>query len=224
MSLLNTKSGYTTPWHCAVALLTNGDWVSAPKGEFENDPRLELVHEEGRPSYFRETKQKAGALTISETSAKYLQPPKRITSGYSSPSVASGSSGYSTPSFNSPNLASEKDSTAAAPVISSESGPIPIKYGKRLLPQIIDAMAVSEPKRTVFSLATVTGSTLQLRHISAYQFSRAIDKTAWFLHNHLGTRSSIQPVGYIGPHDLRHVLLTYGCVKAGYAVSLLLPH
>lgn len=54
MSLLNTKTGYTTPWHCSVAVMADGEWVSAPMGDFKKDPRFELVSENGRPSYFRE--------------------------------------------------------------------------------------------------------------------------------------------------------------------------
>jgi ATP-binding cassette subfamily G (WHITE) protein 2 (PDR) len=59
MSLLDTKTGFTTPWHCSVALMADGGWISAPKGDFEKDPKLEVVYEDGRPSYFRE---KAGEL------------------------------------------------------------------------------------------------------------------------------------------------------------------
>lgn len=54
MSLLNTKTGYTTPWHCSVALQADGEWTSAPKGDFEEMPRMKVVEENGRPSYFRE--------------------------------------------------------------------------------------------------------------------------------------------------------------------------
>lgn len=54
MSLLNTKTGFTTPWHCSVALMEDGEWVSAPMGDFEDDPNLEVVHEDGRPSHFQE--------------------------------------------------------------------------------------------------------------------------------------------------------------------------
>ncbi|KAI8937884.1 hypothetical protein NX059_005571 [Plenodomus lindquistii] len=54
MSLLNTKTGYTTPWHCCVALMADGEWISAPMGDFQKDPRFEVVHENGRPTYFRE--------------------------------------------------------------------------------------------------------------------------------------------------------------------------
>lgn len=52
MSLLNTKSGFTTPWHCSVALLDDGEWISATMVDFKKDPTLEIVYEDGRPSYF----------------------------------------------------------------------------------------------------------------------------------------------------------------------------
>ncbi|KAG5788460.1 hypothetical protein H9Q69_012483 [Fusarium xylarioides] len=54
LSLLHTKTGYTTPWHCCVALMANGEWLSAPMGDFQDDPRFDVVYEDGRPSYFRE--------------------------------------------------------------------------------------------------------------------------------------------------------------------------
>ncbi|GAB0138183.1 hypothetical protein EsDP_00006426 [Epichloe bromicola] len=54
ISLLNTKSGFTTPWHCSVALMADGEWLSALMSDFKADPLLELVEEDGRPSYFRE--------------------------------------------------------------------------------------------------------------------------------------------------------------------------
>ncbi|KAI7764055.1 hypothetical protein LZL87_006437 [Fusarium oxysporum] len=54
MSLLNTKTGFTTPWHCCVALTATGEWTSAPKGEYLKDPNMKIIHENGRPSYFQE--------------------------------------------------------------------------------------------------------------------------------------------------------------------------
>lgn len=61
MSLLNTRTGYTTPWHCSVALMADGEWISAPMGDFQKDPRFEVVHENGRPSYFFETSNETGS-------------------------------------------------------------------------------------------------------------------------------------------------------------------
>ncbi|RMJ02431.1 hypothetical protein CDV36_015298 [Fusarium kuroshium] len=54
ISLLNTKTGFTTPWHCSVALMADGEWLSALMSDFKADRLLELVEEDGRPSYFRE--------------------------------------------------------------------------------------------------------------------------------------------------------------------------
>ena len=56
MSLLNTKTGYTTPWHCSVALMADGEWISGTMGDFKQNPRMEIVYEDDRPSYFQETK------------------------------------------------------------------------------------------------------------------------------------------------------------------------
>lgn len=54
VSLLQTTTTYTTPWHCAVAFRADGTVTSAPMIDFLNDPNFELVYEGKRPSYFRE--------------------------------------------------------------------------------------------------------------------------------------------------------------------------
>ncbi|KAK6225519.1 pyoverdine dityrosine biosynthesis [Colletotrichum tabaci] len=54
ISPLPTTSYYTTPWHCSIAFDLNGAVTTGPRSDFENDPKYELVHEDGRPSYFRE--------------------------------------------------------------------------------------------------------------------------------------------------------------------------
>ncbi|TKW52762.1 Spore wall maturation protein DIT1 [Colletotrichum tanaceti] len=54
ISPLPAASHYTTPWHCSIAFDLSGAVTTGPRSDFENDPRYELVHERGRPSYFRE--------------------------------------------------------------------------------------------------------------------------------------------------------------------------
>ncbi|KAF7556944.1 hypothetical protein G7Z17_g989 [Cylindrodendrum hubeiense] len=249
ISLLNTKTGFTTPWHCSVAQLADGEWISAPMGEFDKDDRLELVYADGRPSYFKEKLRESDALGISQSTASYLREAKPLnTSEYLSgattpavvtppmaspsnfpvfsPRVTDEGSAATTPERGSPSFTSSSpddiiDDKLSSALLSEETTPIP--YGKRLIPQIMDSLAAAEPERTVFSLTTLSGNSLDLRHISAREFTRAVDKTAWWLHCQVGKPDSIQPVGYIGPHDLRHVLLTYACVKAGYAALFLSP-
>ncbi|KAM5341912.1 hypothetical protein ACJ41O_014943 [Fusarium nematophilum] len=246
--LLNTKTGFTTPWHCSVAQLADGGWISAPMGEFSKDDRLELVYVDGRPSYFKEKQQESDALGISEASASYAQQarvlsaaeylgsvstPTVASSGLNSPSTLSvfspravGDSTATTPETqSSPSLASSRPEVVEKEILSIPQLPKEPHeaYGKRLIPQIMDSLAAAEPSRTVFSLAALNGKSLEFRHISASVFTKAVDKTAWWLHSQVGEPDSVQPVGYIGPHDLRHVLLTYACVKAGYAALFLSP-
>ncbi|KAM5356540.1 hypothetical protein ACJ41O_003186 [Fusarium nematophilum] len=63
LSLLPTDSIYTTPWHCSVAFKLDGTIRTGMRSEFENDENLELVYQDGRPSYFRE---KSPLLTWAE--------------------------------------------------------------------------------------------------------------------------------------------------------------
>ncbi|RFU76421.1 transferase family [Trichoderma arundinaceum] len=96
-------------------------------------------------------------------------------------------------------------------------------YGKRLLPQILDDLALSEPDRIVYSVAKCSDISQGFQKVSARALAKAVDKTAWWLHNQVGKSTVLEAVGYIGPHDLRYVLLTYACIKAGYKVLFLSP-
>jgi hypothetical protein len=74
-------------------------------------------------------------------------------------------------------------------------------YGRRLLPQILDEVAMVCPDRIVYSVSDSRHGSFQLRHITASAFAKAIDKTAWWLTSLVGSHSSIQSVGYIGPRE-----------------------
>ncbi|THV48776.1 hypothetical protein BGAL_0228g00100 [Botrytis galanthina] len=76
MSLLNTKTGFTTPWHCSVALMADGEWVSAPMGDFKGNDDLEVVYEDGRPSYFKERKHAIEHQVDDTKSSSTLRTPK----------------------------------------------------------------------------------------------------------------------------------------------------
>ncbi|UZP37004.1 hypothetical protein NXS19_004820 [Fusarium pseudograminearum] len=97
------------------------------------------------------------------------------------------------------------------------------KIGNRLIPQILDDLAATEPDRIIYSWAKSSDLSQGFRHISAREFTKAVDKTAWLLQRELGETSEIRAVGYIGPHDLRQILLTFACIKANYTALFLSP-
>lgn len=72
-------------------------------------------------------------------------------------------------------------------------------YGKRLIPQILDTLAATQPDRIVYSVTSFSDNSHKFKHVSARTFANAVDKTAWWLHDQVGTPTSIQTVGYIGP-------------------------
>lgn len=228
ISLLNTKTGFTTPWHCSVALLADGTWVSGPMGEFRQDDRLELVHVDGRPSHYREKVHHEGSLPISEENASYLQSAKSININeykngafqmarlasssseisLSSSEVKTSESAYTTPEIESSQLFLSKSSGLN---ITFDNGldhrlraenmknNLSIPYGRRLIPQIMDRLAATEPEKTVFSLASLLNGSLELKPVSSRLFTRAVNKTAFWLRHQVGTPNTILPVAYIGP-------------------------
>ncbi|KAG7406178.1 Non-canonical non-ribosomal peptide synthetase FUB8 [Fusarium oxysporum f. sp. rapae] len=99
----------------------------------------------------------------------------------------------------------------------------PANCGRRLIPQILDDLAAAEPDRIIYSLARSSDLSQGFRHVSARAFTKAVDKTAWLLQRELGVTSEIRAVGYIGPHDLRQILLTFACIKANCAGLFLSP-
>ncbi|XPS73903.1 hypothetical protein M3J07_006024 [Ascochyta lentis] len=53
ISILPTKR-VVTPWHSTLAIMVDGTVLAGQRETFEEDLKLELVYEDGRPSYFRE--------------------------------------------------------------------------------------------------------------------------------------------------------------------------
>lgn len=187
-------------------------------GEFQNDSRLELVYEDGNPSYFKEKpRDDSSAPAISESWATFM-PAKKISpasNGSSTPSSLSDAgssthrdssaspppqlktSGYTTPSLSS-NASEMQDGNATKNLVLGASSPSR-DYGKRLLPQIIDGLAVSHPDQIIFSLSSIEKKILTLQDVTIGQFAKAIDKTAWWLEKTIGKQDRIQPIAYIGP-------------------------
>ncbi|KAM7195495.1 acetyl-CoA synthetase-like protein [Rhypophila sp. PSN 637] len=259
MSLLDTKTGYTTPWHCSIAQLASGEWISAPLGDFKTNPRMEVVYENGRPSYFRERPEplpETAATSVPAGDGGLLSEPQLATASSSStPSVVGADDSGSDPigssttlseassaksvTFEEPEVVVACDcksktevvvtTTEITPEAEEETETVPRvstasnEYGRRLIPHILDDLAANEPDRVVYSVAKSADVSQGLLDISAKAMAQAVDKAAWWLREQIGETSSPKMVGYIGPHDLRYILLTYACIKAGHEILFLSP-
>lgn len=102
------------------------------------------------------------------------------------------------------------------------AGDSPKPYGKRLVPNVIDEVAQSDPDRTCYILPASNDTYAQGSRVLSYSVvANAINKAAWFLEDQLGRSKTHETVAYIGPNDLRYFLLLIAAIKVGY--TLLLP-
>ncbi|KAK4618684.1 Isocyanide synthase xanB [Fulvia fulva] len=54
ISLLPTGTSFTTPWHCCIAFNLDGMTTTGHHATFDADDRYELIHKNGRPSFYLE--------------------------------------------------------------------------------------------------------------------------------------------------------------------------
>lgn len=196
-------------------------------GQFAKDDRLEIIYENGCPSYFKEKQQGPNVPGIlEEGTASYLRSPRGLKArdylDSVSASTSTGSTGGS--SRASPEMTSPSSFDLASPSTATldglvESGPSASEhktadspvwpYGRRLIPQIMDDVAHHDPERVVFSLTTMHNGSPRFRHISAKTFAEAVDRTAWWLHQQVGKPDEIQPLAYIGPRESANLNSTF---------------
>ena len=89
-------------------------------------------------------------------------------------------------------------------------------YGQRLVPHLIDDIAHNDPSRTFCSLAKSSDVSDGFQDVSYGAFANAINRLAWWIEENLGKKSTFETVSYIGPPDLRYIILTIAAQKTGY--------
>lgn len=99
-------------------------------------------------------------------------------------------------------------------------GPLPQK--KQLLNNIVDGMAKTRPS-ALYAETPISPTTYEagFRKITYGILANAINGVAWWLKEELGTSQNFETLSYIGPSDLRYVIMLLGAVKAGYKVCVL---
>ena len=95
---------------------------------------------------------------------------------------------------------------------------------RRLLPNVIDELARSNPDG-IWSEYPVnpTSYSSGFKKVTNRQFANAVDGTAWWLEKTWGKSQSFETLPYMGPNDMRYIILVVAAVKVGYKVCFLVP-
>ena len=96
---------------------------------------------------------------------------------------------------------------------------ISLNCGKRLLPAVVDEIAATEPNRIFSSIQETSNIIDGFKDINYHDCARAVNSCAWWLKRELGTRPEPQVLFYLGPLDLRYLIIITAAAKAGHIVS-----
>lgn len=92
-------------------------------------------------------------------------------------------------------------------------------YGARLLPQVLDDLAVSDPERVYASLPISPDISQGFHDVTMREIANAVNNAAWWLEDRIGRTEIFETLAYMGPTDLRYPVAFFAAVKCGYKVS-----
>ena len=92
--------------------------------------------------------------------------------------------------------------------------------GHRLLPQVVDQLALQDPDRTYASYAVSQDLVDGFIDVSMKCLSNAINKMAHWIDHSLGRSDSFTTLCYVGITDIRYTIVFLATIKCGWTVSL----
>ncbi|KAB5562844.1 hypothetical protein GE09DRAFT_1172045 [Coniochaeta sp. 2T2.1] len=99
------------------------------------------------------------------------------------------------------------------------------QYGRRLLVNILDDVARKDPQRTWLMIPRSGHTSDGWKPVTFKTAANAINRIARKLTEIMGTpaKGQFPTIAYIGPSDVRYVIIMFGAVKAGYKALFLSP-
>ena len=96
------------------------------------------------------------------------------------------------------------------------------RFGRRLLPRILDDEAVSNPTRPFAAIPRSEDLADGFRDVTFAQVANAVNHVAFRLQAMFGPpKHDFETLTYVGIPDLRYNVVFYAAVKCGYKVSSL---
>ena len=99
------------------------------------------------------------------------------------------------------------------------NGHVKPPYGSRLLPQVVDELARSDPQRIYATIPLSSDLSKGFQDVTMRQVSQAVNKCAYWLEDTIGRSTVFETLSYMGLPDLRYAIVFLAAVKCGYKVS-----
>ncbi len=97
----------------------------------------------------------------------------------------------------------------------------PPNCGYRLIPELVDDIAHTDPQRTFVAIPKSSRVEDGFVDISYQQFSKAINRLAWWMDNKLGRSRTSKTLVHFGPLDFRYFIVIIAAAKTGHVASAL---
>lgn len=94
------------------------------------------------------------------------------------------------------------------------------QYGKRLIPQIVDGLANTDPNRIYASFPLSTNVSDGFRDVTFRELAQAADAASWWLERKIGRSDASETLAYMGLSDIRYTVVFLAAVKCGFKVNL----
>ncbi|KAI9811859.1 MAG: putative NRPS-like protein biosynthetic cluster [Pycnora praestabilis] len=95
-----------------------------------------------------------------------------------------------------------------------------VPYGARLLPQVADELARTNPNKIYASLARSNDISQGFRHVTIKELVQAVNNVAWWLDAKYGRSDVFETIAIMGTSDIRYTVIFLAAVKCGYKVMV----
>ncbi|RAL07159.1 thioester reductase domain-containing protein [Aspergillus homomorphus CBS 101889] len=93
---------------------------------------------------------------------------------------------------------------------------VPPNCGRRLMPAVLDEVAENDPQRVFVSVPKSANLADGFQDITYGTFARVVNKCAWWIREQLGEDSIPKTMLYMGPLDVRYLIIILAAAKAGH--------
>ncbi len=93
-------------------------------------------------------------------------------------------------------------------------------YGRRLVPQVLDELATTNPERVYAAIPETTDVKNGYRDVTVADLARCVDFMARWIEEKFGRSNSFETLTYIGLSDLKGIAALLAAIKTGYKASL----